>query len=617
MSDGYMLPVKGAAAVLSGLLSRVWRLPPKRNRVQVARNLPVLMRDGVVLLVDHHAPVNGQSQPTILIRTPYGRGTLHRAWLALPYAERGYHVVLQSTRGTHGSGGTWDPFRHEAEDGQDTMAWLREQPWFDGRLAAIGVSYLGYGALSLATDPPPELKAMAIAAAPHDLHATTYGTGTFRLRDMLGWSEILASQEEIGLLRLLIRAVRSETRLAPAMNELPLTRSAQAAGGGAAPWYPQWLAHPGRAHPYWDDRTAVQALARAEVPVLLTGGFHDFFLDQTLAQYHALRDRNTTVALTLGPWTHMSLDQRIIVPETLAWLDHHLAGDGPAPREQPVRLWNTGTKTWHFLNEWPPSHATTHTLYLHTGGHLKPHRPDSTTGSFTPFLHDPGHPTPSVGGRILAFGAGSKDNKGIEARADVLTFTTDPLTQPLTATGNATTAIYAASDNPHADLFVRLCDVDPQGRSYNLTDQIVRPPAASPGEIRTLHIPLPGLSHTFRTGHRVRLQVSAAAHPRFARNPGTPGPAEQATTTAPATWKIHHTAEHASALTLPTTPVATESDGFKSLREGQAVSYVPERGAKGMQAAQGPARVVLPDRPDNASGLADPPREGGQQGPRP
>lgn len=537
--------------MLSQVLSRAWRLPPRRNRVRVALGLPVPMSDGVVLYADHYAPVTRQPRPTILMRTPYGRGLLHRAWMTLPYAERGYHVVLQSMRGTHGSGGSWDPFRHEAEDGQDTMVWLRRQPWFDGRLAAIGVSYLGFGAWSLAANPPPELKAMAIAVAPHDAYATVYDDGPFRLRDMLGWSEILACQEKVSLLKLLLLAARSRERLRPTMNELPLTQSAQAAGGRAAPWYLQWLAHPDRDHTYWADRTAMQGLDHVKVPVLLTGGIHDFFLHQTLAQYYALRKRNTNVALTLGPWTHMSLDQKIIVTETLAWLDHYLAGDGPAPRTQPVRVWNTGTNTWNLLEEWPPRRTTSRTFYLHADGHLKPDKAGPAPGPITPFLYDPARPTPCIGGRTLAFGAGSKDNKGLEIRSDVLTFTTEPLSRPLTVTGDAVVDIHAVSDNPYVDLFVRLCDVGPQGRSYNLTDHIVRPRAAAPGEIRTLHIPLPGLSHTFRPGHRVRLQVSGGAHPHFARNPGTPGPAAQAITTAPTMWQIHHTAEHASALTLP------------------------------------------------------------------
>jgi uncharacterized protein len=151
-------PATRMAALASWAMSRRWSLPPARNRVTVARDVPVPVADGTVLRADHYIPVTGRPAATILIRTPYGRyGPNGLTGQIL--AERGYHVLIQSVRGTFGSGGVFDPMRDEAPDGQDTVAWLREQAWFSGRLATFGNSYLGFVQWALALDPPPELVA--------------------------------------------------------------------------------------------------------------------------------------------------------------------------------------------------------------------------------------------------------------------------------------------------------------------------------------------------------------------------------------------------------------------------------------------------------------------------
>src|SRR5262245_20667698 len=168
-------------------LTRVLRLPPVRNDYTVSA-VRVPMRDGVVLLGDHFAPDTRTPRGTVLVRTPYGRGFPFSATNGRAYAARGYHVVLQSVRGTFGSGGTFRPMAQEVEDGPDTVAWLREQPWFDGRLATLGGSYLGWTQWSALVDPPPELRTAVVYVGPHDFRTAVYGTGAFTLGDFLGWS---------------------------------------------------------------------------------------------------------------------------------------------------------------------------------------------------------------------------------------------------------------------------------------------------------------------------------------------------------------------------------------------------------------------------------------------
>jgi predicted acyl esterase len=146
-------PLSPAAAIGGKVIARSWSLPRQRNRVMVERDVRVPMSDGTVLLADHYLPVAVASAATVLVRCPYGRSGPFGLQSAQIFAERGYHVLLQSCRGTFGSGGEFEPMRNEISDGHDTAAWLRQQSWFDGRLATYGPSYLGFVQWALAMDP--------------------------------------------------------------------------------------------------------------------------------------------------------------------------------------------------------------------------------------------------------------------------------------------------------------------------------------------------------------------------------------------------------------------------------------------------------------------------------
>ena len=135
-----------------------------------------------------YLPESAGPHPTVLVRSPYGRGALASLPTALPYAARGYAVVLQSVRGTFGSGGEFEPVVNEAHDGRDTIAWLRGQDWFDGPLALLGLSYLAYSAWALALDPPKELAALMLHIGPHDLARAGMADGAFELASLATWT---------------------------------------------------------------------------------------------------------------------------------------------------------------------------------------------------------------------------------------------------------------------------------------------------------------------------------------------------------------------------------------------------------------------------------------------
>jgi putative CocE/NonD family hydrolase len=263
------------------------------------------------------------------------------------------------------------------------------------------------------------------------------------------------------------------------------------------------------------------------------------------------------VALTVGPWAHLTLDNRVAAAESLTWLNTHLPVAGaPAAswRRSPVRVYVTGARKWRDLPDWPPAGTTERTWYLAEDGGLAD-QPPSDPSSSTSFHYDPMNPTPSVGGRTLGRRAGMRDNRHLEARDDVRTFTTRPLEEPVEVLGAVSVRLFVESDNPYSDVFVRLCDVDPKGRSLNVADRLVRldpvdgeQPTA--GE-RKLDLALADTAHEFLAGHRIRLQVSGGAHPRFARNLGTGEPVGQATRGVGVTHRIGHNSGSPSSITLP------------------------------------------------------------------
>jgi putative CocE/NonD family hydrolase len=516
------------------------------------------MRDGVRLLADHYVPTGGPARGTILVRSPYGRAGAFAMVYARPYAERGYHVVVQSCRGTYGSGGAVNAFAGEVEDGADTVAWLRTEPWFTGTFATLGVSYLGFNQWALLVEPPPELAAAVIVSGPHDASRLLYGAGALALLSVVGWSHLMLHQEDHGpVTGLLVSAVLQDRQMAPVLNGLPLGQAANEVFKGHAPWHDRWLAHPDITHPFWQDTQLGDALQRADVPVLLYSGWQDMILEQTLEQYDALSSRGVDVSLTVGPWNHAELLTRasgITARDTLAWLSEHLVGDGKRLATGPVRVCVTGSNEWRDLAAWPPP-ARDETLHLQPGGALGQQVPDADAEP-TSFTYDPTDPTPMVGGLTNARTAGSRDNAEREARSDVLTFTGPVLQQDLEVIGIPVVELAHTSDNPHADVFVRLCEVDAKGRSWNLSERYLRlDPARSAGVLR---LELNAIAHLFRAGTRLRLQISGGSHPQHDRNLGTGEPPVTGTTTRPSRQTIAHGRGGLSRIVLPVGETAPE-----------------------------------------------------------
>jgi putative CocE/NonD family hydrolase len=527
------------------------RIPPARTHaLSVRRDIDVVMRDGITLLADLYRAPGHTTQPTVLMRSPYGRTGVWGLG-ARVFAERGYQVLIQSCRGTGGSEGDFNAYRHEIEDGLTTLAWLEQQPWFSGKVAMFGPSYLGIVQWAVATSPPGSLRAMAAPISSARVRAFTYPGGTFSLDSTLSWLALLASQRAGG--RLGVRGrLAARRRMARGFEALPLSEADVAVTGERVPFYQDWLARMDD-DAFWAPVEYDRHLESLTVPVTMVTGWYDMFLPAQLADYQALRTAGRDVRLTIGPWKHT--DAGVAgesLRDSLEWFGMHLQGLDGNSRRSRVRLFVGGARRWIDVADWP--HPARRVRW-----HLQPgrllHTRLAQVSAPDCYRYDPSDPTPSVGGSLLARSGGPRDNRALERRSDVLVYTSAALVRDLEVIGPVSAELYVRSSLEHTDFFVRLCDVEPSGKSRNICDGLQRmtPTAWRRGAdgVSAAEVHLWPAAHVFRRGHRVRVQVSSGAHPRFARNLGGGEPLPTAMTMRAADQEIWHDPDHPSAIVLP------------------------------------------------------------------
>ncbi|GAA2754153.1 CocE/NonD family hydrolase [Amnibacterium kyonggiense] len=539
-------------------------LPAGTTDYAWTRDLRTPMRDGTVLLADLYRPRGAGPLPVVLIRTPYGRRTVLGRLFAIVLARRGFQVLLQSVRGTFGSGGAFRPWTAEHEDGLDTLAWVRAQRWCDGRVATTGASYFGHTQWAVApyADPPLVAASMHITAA--------------RVRDILaehgvpvainglGWSDSIARQE-LPFASRLLSGFRVRRRLVAALRTRPLREADVALLGAPGVFWRDLADHNVPGDPFFDVADHHRAPLDRMPPVNMVTGWWDLFLEPQLRDVTRLQAAGVPVRITVGPWLHgASPEIREVLRSDIEWLEHHLHG-GPAPAGPPVRLFLQGAGTWLDFEHWPPEGTTTEERFLAPAGRLDPAAPDAAAPSA--FVFDPDDPTPVPGGPLLAPPGEQADDSALGGRADVLVFTGAPEPADLDVVGEVWATVFVRPELEHADVFVRVDDVDEHGTSRNVVEGIRRlEPSTVPAEdvevgadgVLAVRVELFPTAYRVRAGHRLRVVVGGGAFPRFAVNLGVAGSQADAVSGRPGRVEVLHDAAHPSRLTLAVLPDAAQ-----------------------------------------------------------
>jgi putative CocE/NonD family hydrolase len=550
------------------------------NGVRLERRVPCRMSDGITLYADHYYPPHPGPQPTLLMRQPYGRDIASTVTYAHPawFARHGYNVVIQDVRGRGDSEGTFYPFRHEARDGAETIAALRQRPESNGRVGMYGFSYQGLTQLLAAAQQPEGLACIAPAMAAHDLyHGWFYNGGALRQASTLGWGLQMLREDAR---RLNLR--EASTALEAAWSNLgaqhlitPYTNHPALSTSGIPTYVRDWIDHPTPGD-FWSSLDLSTSVDKIQIPALHISGWYDTYLKGTIDCFHALRTQAGTKHarnnqyLLAGPWIHIPWADRIgphpLGPAAaldtdallLRWLNHWLKDTNEFAHDPPIRHYALNQNTWHSAQAFP---TPSYTLYLHSQGRANSSKGDGTLSPTKPqtqqppdlYIYDPEVPVPAPGGLTAA--PGPHNQATLELGNNLLTYTTAPLEAELHIFGAPEITLHASSSAPNADLVIKLIHLHLSGVATFLTLGIARR-TTRPDTPALWHIPLDPTSAVFAPGDRLRIEIASSAYPLFDRNPGTEIPPPQAD---PWTWHrstqtIYHDPNHISALHLPVIP---------------------------------------------------------------
>ncbi len=595
-----------AALLLNGhtwaLIAQPISAPPLSPDFREQAGLQIKMRDGILLAADVYLPRQGRRFSTVLIRTPYNRKSPDMRGYRF-FASRGLAVVVEDVRGRAASQGTYIGAEQEGPDGNDTINWIAEQPWSNGRVGMAGSSYLGIAQWWAAIQDNPHLVTISPQFSGDDDYMDRFYSvgGALQLEHRLLWlSENLTPPSQ-----------RRPT-FGNYISHLPLRTADMAASGIVLPIWQAALNHPSY-DSYWKRRSIREQIDRVRIPVLSFGGWFDSYVQSDLDAFSRLQKSHMPVETWIGPWGH---DPSLKFPTVtfghasdahvrlrqLDWFQRYLVQPGQAnftPSGAPLHVFVMGTNEFRDEFEWPLARTRYTPLYLDSAGQANssggngrlrwaPVR-KSPTDQFT---YDPKQPVPTLGGARCCeppiMPPGPLDQTAAEVRRDVLVYTSPPLAESLEVTGPVRAVLYFSTSSNDTDLTAKLVDVEPDGRPLLVTDGIQRlryrlslntPVFVKRDSVYQITVDAGVTSYVFKPGHQIRLEVSSSNFPRFDRNLNTTRPNADEVKLTKARQTLYHRSGYPSALILPVIPSAGgEPRGEPRFRPAR--SEWPKRGER-------------------------------------
>ena len=554
-------------------------------------NIPVPMRDGINLSADIWLPPSSRGSgpwPALLLRTIYDNQEARYIGWAREFTNRGYAVIMQDCRGRGDSDGDWIPYVCELYDGYDTHQWIGEQDWCDGNLGTFGLSYPGFTQTLPATLRSKYLKAVAPIASQQDnyghhrVNGVIHHNVAFAFLNMLGRSMQYES----------LKHFDQDTFF----FELPIDTAMEKVSN-THPYYKGVMEHE-QYDEWWSSYSLRDKYPEMAIPSLFITGWFDSLSNENFKLFNGwtkkakTEDARSKTKLIIGPWSHQiapwgripmgkngEYADRTFGKQALSdviemhmhWYDQRLKGiDTGVDEEPPIKLFVMGKNTWRDEYEWPLERTEWTKFYLSSagnavdgGGGLHPEikTSDQTSDSF---IYDPGDPVPSLGSQYQTYDfCGPHDRSHIQRRPDVLTFTTDVLTEDMEITGPISATIWASSDAKDTDFTATLTDLEPDGKAIALCEGIVRarfrngtenPQMMVPGEIYKFEIDMWNTSNSFIKGHRIRIEISSSNFPRYNRNLNSGNPIASDIDITLANQTVYHGIQYPSYINLPVIP---------------------------------------------------------------
>jgi putative CocE/NonD family hydrolase len=589
--------------------------------VDVHPNVFIKMRDGVHLATDLYMPRGkpDSKYPVVMIRTPYGGlpDSVQTAAIKV-FASHGYVVAVQDKRGKFRSEGTYLVSGGDADDGYDSIDWLSKQSWSNGKIGTYGCSYSGDVQIFAAQTKHPALKAMipqASGSAAGSIHGLYryFGERVGGANDWataIGWfakngakiTPKLPATLDTNEYTAIFRAYDQPPKRPPidyerAWRHLPMVDALRDQGFPNSDFADNISKPAG--DPYWDQLPYMTDSYTSDVPSLFVNSWYDFGADVTLFEFNWFRDHSVSESARanqfaiISPGTHCSSEEEArvgavvgsrVMGDTrfdywqtyLTWFDYWLKDDAMARKTidtwPKLRYFDMGHDRWKTADAWPPKATRYTNYYLSSDGHANSLFGDGRLSAVQPldneadsFIYDPDNPVPSLGGAMCCTGTdaaqpGAQDQRPIEARHDVLVYTTEPLRSPVEVTGPVEITLYVSSTAIDTDYTAKLVDVYPDGRAFNVLESILRARYREgfkrevwmeKEKVYPLHIPLGATSNYFAANHRIRVEVSSSNFPRFDRNLNLGGNNAEMTRWVSASNMVFHSAKYPSHLVLP------------------------------------------------------------------
>lgn len=580
------------------------------------------MRDGVRLATDIFRPKGNGKYPIIFSKTPYnfnswgdGEQRVNSYQAALDAVKRGYIYVVQNERGKFFSEGEWEILGAPVTDGADAFTWMAKQPWSNGKIGLYGCSSTAEWQMAVASQGHPALAAMV----PQGFGAGVGRVGPFMeqgnwyrggAQQMLFTTWLYGTQVDAMARPQFPKTATSEdlTRvsrfydLAPEMPKvdwakgltyLPVQDIIKNASGQKGMYDKMITRKPN--DPEWYKGGLYHDNMPFNVPSYWFASWYDVSTGPNLALFNHVRKNATdpkvrdSQYLVIAPTLHCAYKratENTVVGErsvgdarldydtmVYGWFDHWLKGDNSDLSKMPrVKYYTMGSNKWQTSDTWPPANATMTTYYLSSNGKANSLYGDgklttSATGkssSADAFTYDPSYPVPSYGGNVCCTGnavqGGSFDQHQMETRQDILVYTTDPFANGVELSGNIETTLYVGSDAKDTDFTVKLLDVYPDGKAYNLDETILRARYRDGfdkevwmdnGKVYKLTLSPMATSNFFAPGHRIRVEISSSNFPRFDRNMNTGGNNYSETKSVVAHNQVFHSGQYPSQIRLP------------------------------------------------------------------
>lgn len=555
--------------------------------VRLERGVDCGLADGTTLVSDHYYPAGQGPWPTLLMRQPYGRDIASTVVYAHPvwFARHKYHVVIQDVRGRGGSKGDFYPFRHEGNDGAETVAWLRAHPACNGRIGMYGFSYQGATQFLAAAEQPEGLQCIAPHMTAADLyHGWFYSHGALRLSSSLGWGVQMLREDarRLGLRHASDKLETAWASIRAQVGHVPYLEHPAIADVALPSYVRDWFAHrdPGE---YWSSLDISARLDRIHIPALHIAGWFDTYLEGSIAGYLALRDHagsefaRANQYLIAGPWVHIPWGDRVGDANLgeaanlntdeilLRWFNHWLKDSSEFSSEPRIRYFALGLNEWRNAQEWPS--AAEFPLYLLSKGHANSRKGDGTLVVNPPigdeprdvFVYDPEVPVVAPGGPQAL--SGPFDQSTLEMGNNLLVYTSEPVLRETEIFGHPRIKLYAATSALHADFTAKMVRVTAGARADFLSIGIARSSwlfgktGYVADRVHAWEFTLEPVSFVLAPGERLRLEIASSAFPLYDRNPSTEVPPQDADNWnwARSTQQVLHSDACPSAIYLPLT----------------------------------------------------------------